>query len=238
MRICQLAVLKYHFLPPPSTSPRSVESVQPSFNPTYLLQSVRRLSFNLCLQTALQLHPKLTVQVNDYIGSSINVCLLNAQNLVNKISDFQSFVYSSNYSIICCTETWLCNTIFNNEILPMGYSVYRKDRLSRGGGVLVAVKEGIPCSVLSSPSELEVVTVNIGSLFTFTLSTIYIPPSSPNDYHRSMIDYLKSVSFTSTNVVLAGDFNYPDIKWAALTDSTASSNLFCDYVSKGAFLIY
>ena len=101
--------------------------------------------------------------------------------------------------------------------------------MSRGGGVLVAVKEGIPCSVLSSPSELEVVTLNIGSPFTFTLCTIYIPPSSPNDYHIPMIDYLKALSSTSTNLVLAGDFNYPDINWAALTGSTMSSKL-CDYV--------
>ena len=72
--------------------------------------------------------------------------------------------------------------------------------------------------------------MNIGSPFTFTLSTIYIPPSSPSNYHRSTIDYLKSLSFTSTNLVLAGDFNYPDINLAALTGSTASSNLFCDYV--------
>ena len=72
--------------------------------------------------------------------------------------------------------------------------------------------------------------MNIGSPFTFTLCTIYIPPSSPNDYHISMTDYLKSLSSSSTNLVLAGDFNYPDINCAALTGSTMSSKLFCDYV--------
>ena len=107
-------------------------------------------------------------------------------------------------------------------------SIKKIDCLEVEVSYIVAVKEGIPCSVLSSPLELEVVTVNIGS--PFTLSTIYIPPSSPDDYHRSMIDYLKSLSFTSTNLVLVGDFNYPDISWAAVTGSTASSNLFCDYV--------
>ena len=88
-------------------------------------------------------------------------------------------------------------------------SIKKIDCLEVEVSYIVAVKEGIPCSVLSSPRELEVVTVNIGS--PFTLSTIYIPPSSPDDYHRSMIDYLKSLSFTSTNLVLVGDFNYPDI---------------------------
>uniref|UniRef100_A0A1X7SEB5 Uncharacterized protein n=1 Tax=Amphimedon queenslandica TaxID=400682 RepID=A0A1X7SEB5_AMPQE len=56
--------------------------------------------------------------------------------LVNKLMTFQSFVYSFHPSLISVTETWLSDYIFDNEILPDGYSVFRCDRLSRGGGVL------------------------------------------------------------------------------------------------------
>ena len=39
--------------------------------------------------------------------------------------------------LIC--ETWLSDFVYDHEILPSNYSIYRKDRLSRGGGVLIAV---------------------------------------------------------------------------------------------------
>ena len=37
---------------------------------------------------------------------------------MNKLHNFSSFVYTSNYQIITVTETWLTSSIYNNEILP------------------------------------------------------------------------------------------------------------------------
>ena len=39
------------------------------------------------------------------------------------------------------TETWLSESIHNNEILPVGYNIIRKDRKAGGGGVLLAITE-------------------------------------------------------------------------------------------------
>ena len=69
--------------------------------------------------------------------------LWNARSLMNKLNEFQSVVYNKNQDIICITKTWLNNTIFSNEILPTSYTVYRNDRVSRGGGVLIAIKNSI-----------------------------------------------------------------------------------------------
>ncbi len=43
------------------------------------------------------------------------------------------------------TETWLTNNIANDEIIPKGYDVIRKDRNAnkRGGGVLIAPRDDI-----------------------------------------------------------------------------------------------
>jgi len=35
---------------------------------------------------------------------------------MNKFNQFQSVVYTKNFDIICVTETWLNNMVFNNEI--------------------------------------------------------------------------------------------------------------------------
>lgn len=52
-----------------------------------------------------------------------------------------------------------------------GFSVHRKDRSSCGGGVLIAISDSIPFSRMSSPEELEVVTVSLCLQQAITLCT-------------------------------------------------------------------
>lgn len=141
-----------------------------------------------------------------------------------------SFVYSSGYSIFCCTETWLTDSVYDNEIIATGHCIFRKDRMTRGGGVLVAVENSIASTEVNSPSDLEVVTVTVGPRNDVTICAVYIPPSAPESYHSSLIDYLKSLISTTDNLVIAGDFNFPDINWSSLTASSCFSNYFCDFV--------
>ncbi len=75
-----------------------------------------------------------TVQ-SDWL-SSYHFKLFNARSLNNKFLHLQSLIYSSPPGIFAITETWLTNQILDAEVLPHEYSVYRKDRCSRGGGVL------------------------------------------------------------------------------------------------------
>ena len=87
--------------------------------------------------------------VNNNINPVVNqpytdACLWNARSLVNKLNDFSSFVYTLNYQIIAITETWLTSSIYNNEILPTQYTIYRSDRNSRGGGIMIAINQSIP----------------------------------------------------------------------------------------------
>jgi len=93
---------------------------------------------------------------------------------VNKLNVFTSFVFSSGYLVFCCTETWLTDAIFDNEIIACGYCIYRKDRLSRGGGILIAVNQSISSAEVESPRELEVVCVSVGSRNLVKLCAVYI----------------------------------------------------------------
>ena len=58
--------------------------------------------------------------------------------LATNLQSFNDLVYAENLDIILMTETWLNDSISNNEILPKGYHVIRKYRPAnkRGGGVL------------------------------------------------------------------------------------------------------
>ena len=43
--------------------------------------------------------------------------------------------------IVFGTETWLDGNIKDPAVFPRGYKVYRKDRASTDGGVLIAIKD-------------------------------------------------------------------------------------------------
>ena len=46
-------------------------------------------------------------------------------------------------NIIIGCETWLTPNIFDNEIIPPSYKLYRTDRIDGYGGVLVGVRTNI-----------------------------------------------------------------------------------------------
>ena len=103
------------------------------------------------------LNSDATIQSNQFQSHSSNLsntaitcCYLNIRSIVNKLSLFQSYIYSSDFDVICLTETWLSESVFDQEILPTNYNIYRKDRPSRGGGVLIAIKSTISASVVCS----------------------------------------------------------------------------------------
>ena len=77
---------------------------------------------------------------------------------------------------------WLISFIFytllsiDREILPTSFVSYHHDRSSRGGGVLLAVHHSRPSCLLSSPTELEIVSVEI--IVLKSISSLRCVPSS------------------------------------------------------------
>ncbi len=150
------------------------------------------------------------------------------RSLVNKLLKFQSFIYSSLPDIIGVTETWLNDSIMNNEILSYDYSIYRKDRSSRGGGVLLAIHNSIPTKLIASPSKLEVIAVELINI-KCTVCTVYLPPNVDLYTFTDTLSFLNQLA-RGRNILIIGDFNRPDINWSLLSGSSVMSTLFCDFV--------
>ena len=142
--------------------------------------------------------------------------------------NFQSFVYSSPYKVIGVVETWLTPSIFDNEILPSQYFIFRKDRPTRGGGVLLAVHKLISARLASSPLNLEVITVECYLNFPVTFCIVYSPPNASEDYHQHLLEYLHELALSSTRLIIIGDFNLPDISWERLSAPSSISSQFCN----------
>ena len=149
---------------------------------------------------------------------------------MNKFSLFQSLVYSQEPSVFAVTETWLSDSYFDGEVLPSGYTIFRKDRKNRGGGVLLAVDESLPVSLLPSPPTLEVLTVKVNLGKPVLVCVVYVPPSSDISTFESLLSYLSSLFSPSNTVLVMGDFNCPDIDWPTLSGVSPISTLLCDFV--------
>ncbi len=115
--------------------------------------------------------------------------------------------------------------IFNPEILPHDYCIYRKDRNTRGGGVLFAVHKSIPSRLLDSPTDLELIAIHLQDF----ICVVYIPPSIEEQPFLNTLSFLKNL-VTSGPILIMGDFNRPDINWLSLTSSSTLSDIFCDFV--------
>ena len=156
--------------------------------------------------------------------------MFNARSLVNKLSKFQSLVYASDCNVFCITETWLSDQISDGEILPSNFVLYRKDRPSRGGGVLIAVQESMYSTLISSPRDLEVVSVRLGLDNHFVICCVYVPPDSSVLYFSSLVNHLTEIVSSFTKCIIVGDFNLPDIDWSSLLGTSSLSNYFCEFV--------
>jgi len=167
-------------------------------------------------------------------NNSISVCFFNARSLVNKLDLFKSYVLSTFHDIICVTETWLSDNIFNAEILPPSYSIHRNDRATRGGGVLIAVKDSLPITNVDRPVDIEMVSVTLKLSNPLTIGCIYLPPNAESNHTTHLCSYLSDnldlQNTTQHDIILVGDFNFPDINWATLSAHSPSSTSFCDFV--------
>ena len=128
----------------------------------------------------------------------------------------QQAVWFSSIAIFALTETWLSDSFCDGEILPSHFTVYRHDRSSRGGRVLLAVHSSLSSSCFDSPPDLEVVcaTVANGSGSDILFCLIYVPPQVDTLYHSRLIQFFESLLCLGHHVIILGDFNAPDICWA------------------------
>jgi exonuclease III len=141
---------------------------------------------------------------------------------VSNLKSFQDFFYAENLDIVSVTETWLNDNVSDNEILPSGYNIIRKDRPpnKRGGGVLSALRNGIQYNndnVLSGTwsDHLEILAIELltAKPNKCLLCVCYRPPNSDlNDWLDLFTSFLQ-VAEKYEKILITGDFNFPDLIW-------------------------
>ena len=122
--------------------------------------------------------------------------------------------------VIIGTETWLTSgdqSIKNSELLLDDYDIFRRDRPTKGGGVMIAVKKSLNCEQVSSAKDSETIfcKVKLKGKKPLILGSVYRPPAYNLDQSQKITAEIQSVmtKFKGAVFWIGGDFNLPDISW-------------------------
>lgn len=141
--------------------------------------------------------------------TNLKLISLNARSLLPKMDLLRALCSVKAYDIISVQESWLNSTINDFEIAIPGYTIFRKDRSQRYGGITVYVQNDIKCSLFDAvgqSGESLWLSLQLRSA-SVTFGTIYFPSPSNSDIETLDI-FLNSLSAEAhRNVILCGDFN-------------------------------
>lgn len=149
---------------------------------------------------------------NNKTNSRLCMGLLNVCSLYHKVPFLINTLQFHNIGIICVTETWLNEAISSYELFMSDFDIHRCDRLSRGGGVLIAVRKKFSSTLenVLSTSSLELIHISIDRPFCKSLQVVcvYRPPNSDIDcFYSTFTNFLNNISYTNLPLLLLGDFN-------------------------------
>lgn len=127
----------------------------------------------------------------------LKVVHLNVRSLVPKIDFVRLWAVSANADVFALSETWLKKTVSDNDVAISGYNIYRADRRSKGGGVVLYVKSAYHVTPLKSMSitksfELLAINLKLGNT-NLVVACCYRPPSATCDTLSSLSSVLTEI---------------------------------------------
>ena len=144
---------------------------------------------------------------------------LNVRSLLSKMSEFRLLFSEKKISIIALTETWLNDSINDEEIYIDGYSIIRKDRDTYGGGVCLYIKNEIAYSVREDLIETDTESVWIHVLLPKTkpiiVGVLYRPPKQKQFIEKfsTILEKLNG----EEEIIILGDINVCTLKYSVLS---------------------
>lgn len=151
----------------------------------------------------------------------MKIAHLNVRSLYSKINEFSQIVNDLGCDVIGVTETWLDedDKVLNYDPVSIeGFNFSRRDRLGRGGGCGIYVRDSIQYEEFEPEVELESKMEQVWIKFkckrkTILIGTIYRPPNSKkrkariSEFITDINNILSYVTPLADIVVVQGDVN-------------------------------
>jgi exonuclease III len=154
--------------------------------------------------------------------NKISAMVINCNGLkgIKKQAAFRAAVEHHNPDIIMGCESKISPNIATYSVFPENYTFYRKDRNENGGGVFLAVRDAIiSADIPDLNPDCEVVwaSLQFSNSKPLYIASYYGPhkkkPKSIDELAKSLSTIFSKQRSKSPNVIIGGDFNYPDINW-------------------------
>ena len=148
--------------------------------------------------------------------------MTNVRSLNNKLGDLQYFLDSNNPDIVILTETWLDSHMPSSLIAcSKSFNVFRKDRLSRGGGICMLVRKFsninvTPVNLPADLDDLDILAVDLqdcNGTLPLRLVVTYRPPGYSSIDNIRLFSALHSLADGCVRLCVFGDFNLPRFNW-------------------------
>lgn len=145
----------------------------------------------------------------------VKLAHLNIRSLLSSIANLKDLILNGSFEVMGISETWLDSCTSDEAIALENYQIFRKDRLTRGGGVLLYIHTRLKPQSLSAfidPAnhhtdvEQTWAKIQIGRR-QIAVGVIYKPPHASHLELQSVSDILRHFRPLFDDIVLLGDIN-------------------------------
>jgi hypothetical protein len=140
---------------------------------------------------------------------------VNCVGICNKILEFWNLIDTYNPDVVTGTESWLSEEINNAEVFR-DYITFKRDRCSRGVGVIICVKNYIDCRELWTDEDFQMLAVEVKGRnlkFTWEVAGMY---RAPKEDMRAIETLAAQTGYTGNSTkrsIIGGDLNILYADW-------------------------
>lgn len=130
---------------------------------------------------------------------------LNIRSLLPKIHNIREHIANLNFDILAISETWLTNNIENDIISIEGYTVIRRDRPRRAGGVCIYIRKKYKYNIIYSDPEIEQLWISLNNI---AIGVLYRPEYTNYKYFLNQLEISVDNALSSCEkIIFVGDLN-------------------------------
>ena len=154
-------------------------------------------------------------------SNNFRTLIVDSNSICSKAAELSTLLNYISPDVVIMCKTKLDPSVATSEFMDqgLGYSVYRKDRIHNGGGVVVAIKDCYPSATVELTdidSEILWTEITIKEKRKLLIATYYRPPDNPTEQIEHLDKLLKQIANrlknnTNSIVIVGGDLNLPDI---------------------------
>lgn len=154
---------------------------------------------------------------------TLRVMHWNAQGITNRsnIAQLQHFLNEKQIDLLFINETFLKS---HHKFKLTNYKVYRKDRRSHGGGVLIAIKYSIPHQLISSYSTT--VLENVSLKLQINNRPVRFTAAYNPRFSSSFLNDIKKITTDDGDFFIFGDLNALHTSWHCIRNNSAGNCLY------------